>query len=213
MKMKFLFGIFFIAILLSTTASLAKPQKCTTIKDGVLKYPVGHYLEGQLLTTGYDIYGFNYQAHRFDGCFVNYLRSYHGSPPYEGECSMHFSLKWNDAYLSNKDCDGDGYLDRDWSLGSGAWRFEQQRGEYMNEDGEICTYSFFAKLIVPPSGSYVGEPCDSRGCTWYTSSGEEIGLQRHVYFAMISAITHDSCGRYSGPYYLSSLPVGLGYWK
>ncbi|MDI7276965.1 MAG: hypothetical protein QME94_13385, partial [Anaerolineae bacterium] len=44
---------------------------CTTIQEGILTYSSGHYLEGQPLETGFDPYGYNYQAHYFRGSYAN----------------------------------------------------------------------------------------------------------------------------------------------
>ena len=42
---------------------------CVKIQDGVIVYAPGHYLEGQPISTGYDVFGYNYQpithAHAF----------------------------------------------------------------------------------------------------------------------------------------------------
>lgn len=46
-------------------------------------------------------------------------------------------MKWNDAWLSNKDCNGDGLLDRHLGyltyIGSGAWLTNHQSGTYQSE--------------------------------------------------------------------------------
>jgi hypothetical protein len=48
-----------------------KKPGCTTIQDGIIQYSTGHYLEGEPLTVGYDPYGYNYQAHMFNGSTAN----------------------------------------------------------------------------------------------------------------------------------------------
>jgi hypothetical protein len=104
---------------------------CVSIQEGTLVYPVGHYLEGEPYTTGYDIFGTNYQAHMFNGYYANNYLGRDGYPPYEGDAEAYLAIypeaaglwyweyrdinvvmKWNDAWLSNKDCDGDGSFDR-----------------------------------------------------------------------------------------------------
>ena len=57
----------------------------TTIKDGTLTYSAGHYLAGQPLKTGYDVFGYNYQVHMFNGSYANVYLGGAGFPPYEGD--------------------------------------------------------------------------------------------------------------------------------
>ncbi len=57
----------------------------TTIQQGVLTYSTGHYLAGQPLKVGYDIFGYNYQAHMFNGSYANAYLGGLGFPPYEGD--------------------------------------------------------------------------------------------------------------------------------
>ena len=57
----------------------------TTIKEGILEYSAGHYLEGEPLVLGFDPYGYNYQAHIFKGSYVNAYLGRDGFPPYEGD--------------------------------------------------------------------------------------------------------------------------------
>ncbi len=131
---------------------------CATIKDGTLLYSTGHYLGGQPLETGYDPFGYNYQARKFRGSYANaYLgrSDYGGNPPYEDDDATYLAenpdaaslsfwpyrkvtlmMKWNDPWLSNKGCDDDGVLDRyygfDSYIGSGAWLTNHQFGSYVN---------------------------------------------------------------------------------
>ena len=81
-------------------------------------------------------------------------------------------MKWNDAWLSNKDCDGDGKLDRHYDypsyIGSGAWETNHQWGSY-EEDGETYNWNYFTKIVAAPADAYVD------GGIWYTADGTEIG--------------------------------------
>jgi hypothetical protein len=49
----------------------AKPEKieCTTIQDGTLLTS-----DGRVITTGYDEWGYNYQAHMFNGGYCDAYR-------------------------------------------------------------------------------------------------------------------------------------------
>ena len=146
----------------------AKPV-CTTIQDGVLEYSAGYYLAGEPLMVGFDPYGYNYQGKMFKGSFANSYLGEGGFPVYEGDGEtyeldnptvvsewywpyrdVNLEMKWNDAWLSNKDCDGDGLLDRhfgyDSYIGSGAWITNEQRGVV---DGKTWTY--FVKIVAKPT--------------------------------------------------------------
>ncbi len=102
----------------------AKPTTCATIKDGTILSSTGDTVE-----MGYDMWGYNYQAHMFNGYYGNYSR------PVElvtsGDKLM---MKWNDAWLSNMDCVGDDLLDRHYGFpsydNSGAWLTNHMSGEY-----------------------------------------------------------------------------------
>jgi len=127
-----------VSSLLAFPVLAAKPDKCTTIQDGVLEYSSGHYLAGQPLQVGFDPYGYNYQGHMFSGSYANSYLGKDGFPPYTGDDEAYLAanptanttwywpyrdvqlmMKWNDAWLSNKDCDDDSLLDRHYGYASG----------------------------------------------------------------------------------------------
>jgi len=55
-------------------AMAGKIKPVAKITDGTLTYTnPAHYLYGEPLTTGFDIFGYNYQAHLFVGWYENYL--------------------------------------------------------------------------------------------------------------------------------------------
>jgi len=203
--------------------------KCTTIQDGVLTYSVGHYLEGQLLQVGYDPYGYNYQAHMFKGSYANAYLGGYGFPPYEGDTEAYLNenpgaanswvwpyrddqlvMKWNDAWLSNKDCDGDGLLDRHYGysgyIGSGAWETNHQSGSYLGEDGKTCKWTYFCKIVAAPADA---EKVDG---VWYTADGTEIGPVIWGAFAIIQEVYNDQGSGEHGIEYLSPAGPGLGKW-
>jgi hypothetical protein len=155
MKKLVIFGIVALILVIGLAAPViaAQPDGCTRIQDGVLTYPAGHCLAGQPLQVGYDIFGYNYQAHMFSGYYANAYLGRDGFPPYEGDTEAYLEanpgaasnwywpyrdvqlvMKWNDAWLSNKSCDGDLLLDRHYGydsyIGSGAWETNHQWGSY-----------------------------------------------------------------------------------
>jgi len=203
-------------------------DSCTTIQDGILTYSTGHYLDGEPLKVGYDDYGYNYQAHMFSGSYANVYLGGDGFPPYEGDDDAYLAenpdaentwywpyretqliMKWNDAWISNKDCDNDGKLDRhdgfDTYIGSGAWETNHQWGTYIGEDGKTHKWDYFTKIVAAPAGAELD------GGIWYTADGIEIGPDIWGQFATIQSVYNDPYGGYHGIEYLS--PVGPGFGK
>jgi len=196
-----------------------KKDGCTTIQDGVLTYSVGHYLAEQPLKVGYDIFGYNYQAHMFSGYYCNVYLGRDGFPPYEGDAEAYLAgnpgaanqwywpyrdvrlvMKWNDAWLSNKDCDDDGLLDRHYGydsyIGSGAWETNHQWG---NDDGD--KWSYFCKIVAAPADA------TNVDGTWYTADGTEIGPAIWGAFAIIQEVESGI-----GVTYVSPAGPGFGKW-
>jgi hypothetical protein len=120
-------------------------------------------------------------------------------------------MKWNDAWLSNMDCDGDGLLDRHYGydsyIGSGAWLTNHQSGTYINDDGKTCKGTYFIKIVAVPEDAYKVEE------VWYTIDGTEIGPVIWSAFATIQSVSNDPCGGSHGIEYLSPAPTGFGYYS
>ncbi len=224
-----------LVVALIATPIMAKGGKtCTRIQDGVLTYSAGHYLEGEPLTIGYDIFGYNYQAHLFNESYANAYLGRDGYPPYCGDDEAYYerlveedyavdvelaealisahwtweyrdtwvNMKWNDAWLSNRDCDGDvvGLLDRHYGfasyIGSGAWLTNHMRGE--DEDGK---WVYFTKIVAAPADANLV------GGIWYTADGTEIGPVIWGSFATIQEVESGI-----GAYYVSPSGPGFGKW-
>lgn len=190
----------------------------TTIQDGVLTYSTGHYLEGEPLQTGVDPFGYNYQAHLFSGSYANAYLGRDGFPPYEGDDAAYLAanpgaagkwywpyrdtqlaMKWNDAWLSNQDRDGDGLLDRHYGypsyIGSSAWLTNHMRGE-----DAVDLWTYFTKIVAAPSDA------TKMNQVWYTAEGGEIGPDIWGEFATIQKVESGA-----GATYVS--PVGPGFGK
>ena len=204
----------------SGVALAANPNDCTTIKDGVLTYSSGHWLEGQPLQVGYDIFGYNYQAHLFNGYYANVYLGGAGFPPYDGDTDAYLAdnpdaknhwawqyrdiqlvMKWNDAWLSNKDCDGDGKLDRHYGypsyVGSGAWETNFMRGT-----GDVADdWTYFVKIVAAPTDAYLDAG------TWYAADGTEIGPVIWGAFAIVQEVESGV-----GATYVSPAGPGFGKW-
>ena len=179
-----------VAALIATPIIAKVGTTCTTIKDGTLVAS-----NGDLLVLGYDEFGYNYQAHMFNGRYCDYDRVIGGA-----YCDVKLVMKWNDAWLSNKDCDGDGKLDRHRGyasyIGSGAWCTNHQSGE---DDGQKWTY--FVKIVAAPADAYTA------GGKWYAADGTEIGPVIWGSFAIIQEVYSGE-----GAGYVSPSGPGLGKW-
>jgi hypothetical protein len=201
---------------------------CTTIKDGTLIYSPGHYLAGQPLKPGYDPYGYNYQAHMFNGYYPNVYLGGDGYPPYEGDPDAYLEenpdaaykwywypdvtvqMKWNDEWLSNEDCDMDGNLDRpDSYIGSGAWETNHQSGSYQIEvNGKLkdAHWIYFVKIVAVPSDAYLEDDY------WYTADGVQIGEVIWGSFAIIQQVYNDPFEGVHGKLYVSPAGPGFGQY-
>lgn len=182
-----------LGILASSQPATAKgPKNCTTIQQGTLTDSAGNPI-----SVGYDDWGYNYQAHRFNGWYDNSSRP---TPPVTTD-DVWLQMQWNDAWLSNKDCDGDSKLDRHYGhdsyIGSGAWLTNHMRGT--NDDGSTWTY--FVKIVAVPADA------TSDAGVWYAADGTEIGPVIWGSFAIVQEVESGV-----GATYVSPSGPGLGKW-
>ena len=185
-----------------STIAAAKKDNCTTIQSGELFDSAGN-----VITTGYDDWGYNYQAMLFNGKYCDAYRDAAWCQPYKED---NLAMKWNEAWLSNKDCDGDGLLDRHYGydsyVGSGAWLTNHTSGVYESDQGETCKWNEFIKIVAAPADGYVADG------KWYTADGKEIGEAIWGDFAIIQDVINDSCIGQHGMQYRSPVRAGLGNW-
>jgi hypothetical protein len=176
---------------------------CATIQSGTLLTS-----DGQVIVPGYDQWGYNYQAHMFNGTYCDAYRDASWCQAYR---DIELLMKWNDAWMSNKDCDGDGLLDRHEGLptyiGSGAWTTNHQSGTYEDDDGNECRWSYFVKIVAAPADAY------KLGGTWFDASGTEIGPVIWGEFAIVQQVDNDPCAGTHGVGYLSPIGPGFGKFK
>ena len=186
----------------NTTIANAKNMSCTAIQSGELIDSAGN-----ILKVGYDMWGYNYQARLFNGTYCDAYRDAAWCQPYAEDNLL---MKWNDAWISNKDCDGDGTLDRHYGfenyIGSGAWLTNQQSGEYEGENGEVCKWNYFVKIVAAPADAYAADGY------WYAANGTEIGASIWGEFAVIQEVSNDPCFGQHGLQYISPVNAGLGGW-
>lgn len=211
------------ALLALSGVAIAKGSSCTTIMDGVLEYSAGHYLAGEPLELGNDPFGYNYNARRFSGSYANTYLGTSGYPAYAGDTDgylaenpgaaaawywpyrdVDLSMTWNDAWLSNCDCDDDGALDRHAGYasyrGSGAWITNHMSGEDVDEDGKTYKWTYFVKIIAAPADATIDEG------VFFDADGNELGPVIWSDFFVALEINSGS-----GPEYLS--PSGPGFGK
>ena len=229
-------GIICVSVLMLAAVMIALPVSadkkggskadCTHIQDGILEYSAGHYLEGQPLKTGFDPYGYNYQAHLFKGSYANVYLGGNGYPHYTGDDETYLAenpgvivtwywpyrdvklvMKWNDAWLSNKDCDDDGALDRHYGynsyIGSGAWETNHQWGTYESGD-KTCDWNYFCKIVAVPADA------NKVDGIWHAADGVEIGADIWDQFAIILQVENDPCAGLHGQQYKSPYSAGFG---
>jgi hypothetical protein len=182
--------------------------ECVKIQSGLLLDS-----KGNPLTTGYDQWGYNYQAHMFNGLYSNSSRP---DPPYTEEnapSNTILQMKWNDAWLSNQDCDGDGVLDRHYGfdsyVGSGAWCTNHQSGSYevdVNGKTKTAHWTYFVKIVAVPSDATVADGI------WYDADGVEIGPSIWGSFAILQQVYNDPFEGIHGKLYLSPAGPGFGQY-
>jgi hypothetical protein len=176
-----------------------KYKDCATIQKDDL-----YTTDGELLTTGYSEWGYNYQAHMFNGMYCDYHPVYRPGGSQHEWCQANYGndrllMWWNDAWLSNRDCDGDGLLDRHYGsnsyIGSGAWETNHMWGTY-ESDGKVCSWDYFVKIVAKPTADYV------------CAGGNEIWGS----FCIIQQVFNDPCAGVTGIEFITQ-PAGFGYYK
>lgn len=142
------FGVFIsLSLLIVTPAFAAKPaDTCAYIKDGTIKDKFDN-----TIPLGYNNLGYNYEAHMFNG---KYCDAYNNAEWCQQFKDVSLMMKWNDAWLSNKDCGTqndqadytnattpDTVLDRHYPsasyLGSGAWLTNHATGTYTSSKWQL----------------------------------------------------------------------------
>jgi hypothetical protein len=172
---------------------------CTKIQSGEILSSTS-----DPLTVGYDQFGYNYQAHIFNGRYCDYDRVLDGA-----YCDVTLMMKWNDAWLANVDCDGDGLLDRHYGhasyIGSGAWLTNHMWGSY-TEGETVCEWDYFTKIVAAPADATLTDGI------WHSADGTMIGPAIWGAFATIQTVENDPCAGIEGVQYISPDHAGLGGW-
>lgn len=154
-----------------------KHKHCVKIAEGKIMTS-----DEEIIKLGYDKYGYNYQAHKFKGFPGNVSRP--EVPVTSSDIKL--TLKWNNAYLSNTDCDKDMRLDRHYGyesyIGSGAWFTNKFRGSYVGDDGREHHWWLYVKIAAKPTAEY--------------SCGHRRGSEYDAEFCQVEYKLHDPYGGY-----------------
>lgn len=179
--------------------SVARAQTCTTIQQGGLVDVAGHPIG-----LGYDPFGYDYQAHMFNGPYDCYGRDATlcaGADP-----DHELIMKWNDAWLASSDCDGDRLLDRHYGTsgyrGSGAWLTNHESG-LVPVGTKLRKWTYFCKIVAVPEDAVLVGP------DFYAADGRRIGWAIWGDFAVTEEIYNDPSNGANGLLY-KGLP-GLGH--
>jgi len=201
MKKKLLLGLTTL-VLVVIYVSVAQAQ-CAKIKDGTITDSANNPIN-----LGSDLYGYNYQAHMFNGTYDSSDRTIDGM--YFGSSGDYVDdkliMKWSDEWLSNLDCNGDHKLDRGLNAKTGVstgesmgWLTNQVEGDYIGLDGDSHHYTYFVKIVfVGPAPSGTDPWAATR--IWGT-------------FATIEEVYNDPFGGYHGvDRSRLAKPAGLGFY-
>lgn len=199
-----------LGIILAAPATAAA-QQCTSIKDGTITDSAG-----QPIQPGYDQWGYNYQARAYNGIYDNFTRP--ATPWDESTCTgapngcTSLEMKWNDPWLSNKDCNSDARLDRasDPPSGtykeSGAWLTNHMSGSCLTSDGHEKHWTYFVKILAVPADATASDGY------YYGADGKVIGQAIWGDFAVVQEVTNDPCEAVHGLTYKAVHP-GMGTQK
>lgn len=142
---KQIFSVLALAAVMATSVAQGAPAECLKIQSGLIDD-----VNGNLITVGYDKYGYNYQAHIFNGLYDNYSRP--ATVVTTG--TENLVMKWSDDWVANVDCNLDGKLDRGLNPKTGkstgtsmGWVTNHFEGDYEGSDGELHHYTYFAKIV------------------------------------------------------------------
>ncbi len=214
----------------------AKPKRdYNTITEGEIEYSAGHYLADQVIPTGFDDYGYNYQGHMFKGSYYNSYAGGAGYGPWMGDDVAYFAdshnegaddhwawpyrdvklaMKWSDVWLSNMDRNDDGKLDRGndepytSSAAQGAWLTNHQSGEY-EQDGETIKWNYFVKIVHP------GDDAHLEDGVWYTPDPDNVEIGEVIWtaYAIIQQVENDAGIGAHGAQYISPESAGFGHYN
>ncbi|MGI5865717.1 MAG: hypothetical protein ACOX6T_27150 [Myxococcales bacterium] len=208
-----------VALLAAALAQGADVRVCTRISDGAITYPEGHYLAGAKVLTGFDPYGYNFEERLFIGSYANAYLGADGMPPYQGDDEAYLAvtpaaentwywafrklelrMSWDEAWLSNRDCDGDRRLDRHPGFKSYLASGAELTNFISGGEGE-ARWTHFSRIVAVPAGAI------ARDGRWYWPDGTPIGPAIWGGFAIASRKESGLTGAFVRP-----AAAGIGTW-
>lgn len=109
--------------------------------------------------------------------------------------SYDIQMKWNDTWLANTDCNGDGKLDRHY----GYPRYRGSGASLTNQHNDSNNWTSLTKFVAAPEDAHL------EGGYWYAADGTLIGKEIWANFAITQDVT-------SGGQPLYTNPVGPGQY-
>jgi len=85
MKKLGFFGLVITLLIAVPIAAAGPKSQYNTITEGEIFYSSGHYLAGQAVPTGFDVFGYNYQGRMFTGSYYNSYAGKAGYGPWTGD--------------------------------------------------------------------------------------------------------------------------------
>jgi hypothetical protein len=195
---------------------------CPSVALGQLTYLPGRYLEGEVIPTGFDVYGYNYQGHLFKGSYANVYLNGNGYPPYEGDDDAYYQRLVDDSLVTDiteaqtklsklwywpyRDYDlqmkwNDAWLANTDCDNNGEldrhFGYDSYIGSGAWQTNQYSGKNGFAaltKIVAVPSDATVS------GGYWYTADGVEIGQSIWGEFAIVQDILSGYGALYVSPF-------------
>lgn len=207
-----LFALVFGMLTIATPAQAGKPAN----NDAYIKS--GKILDkfGDVINLGFNDWGYNYEAHIFNG---KYCDAYGNADWCQQFKDVSLLMKWNDAWLSNMDKDGNHLLDRHYGfdsyIGSGAWLTNHANNTYESSvqynwdvsgswkiavNGGAYNHDYTFTTTSLSDGTFTGVGGYPAGATDYTF--DEVVINGQIVGDNIS---------FTAVYYINSIPTGYSW--
>jgi hypothetical protein len=156
---------------------------CAQISEGEI---VG--ADGLPLSSGPNAQGYDYELHKFEGPYCDTMGNTAACAPY---ANVRLTMLWNDAWLSNQDCDGDELLDRHFGYasyrGSGAELTNIMTAPF-ERDGEACEWHYVTWFAAAPLDATLVNG------VWMNADGTRLGAAIWTHFATVNTLYQEVCG-------------------
>lgn len=177
-----------LAVCLAICLGIGSMAMAATIQSGNVTYWDGHYLAGQPVHTGRDIFGWNFQARVFNGPTDNAFGPWRGEAPVVGDraADLWMLFQWNEAYLSREDGDDPGtHLDSHPFVDWGGAHHDTFDGDWQGS-GAVCAWDLSMPdggwhhftVAAAPAGATFTDVEHYPGCicrSWYAPDGTYLG--------------------------------------